>query len=119
APGDSTYADWSGAAYLFQPNLVSAEEIHDGSVKEFELMQNYPNPFNPTTDIIFTLPSGDNVRIVVYDLLGKEITTLAEGYLPAGRHTVKFNAFGLSSGIYFYSLQTKDCFKVKKLTVMK
>ncbi len=119
APGDSTYADWSGAAYLFQPNLVSAEEIHDGSVREFELMQNYPNPFNPTTDIIFTLPSGDNVRIVVYDLLGKEITTLAEGYLPAGRHTVKFNAFGLSSGIYFYSLQTKDCFKVKKLTVMK
>lgn len=89
------------------------------NLNEISLQQNYPNPFNPATEITFTLPSGDNVRIVVYDLLGKEITTLAEGYLPAGSHTVKFNAFDLSSGIYFYSLQTKDYFKVKKLTVMK
>lgn len=77
----------------------------------YELCQNYPNPFNPSTRIQFNLPSAGNVRLVVYNQLGEEISTLFSGYAEAGRHTVEWNARSgagerLASGVYVYTLYT-------------
>jgi len=80
----------------------------------FELSQNYPNPFNPTTKIEYAiaklpLRGGDGrgglVTLKVYDILGKEVATLVNEEQSAGYYEVKFNAYGLASGIYFYRLQ--------------
>lgn len=83
-------------------NLGSNVEI--GIPRKFDLSQNYPNPFNPSTKIDFDLPKDSKVRLVVYDMLGKEISRLVNGNLKAGYHTAQFKAQGLSSGVYFYRL---------------
>ena len=86
---------------------------------EYSLGQNYPNPFNPTTTIEFALPQSNNVRLIVYDLLGRVVAELVNGELNAGYHKINFNASNLSSGIYFYSLKTGDFSSVKKLVLLK
>lgn len=68
------------------------------------LSQNYSNPFNPATVVRYQFPSACEVRLTVYDLLGREVTTLVDGMQAAGIHTVTFNAAGLSSGTYLYRL---------------
>ena len=86
---------------------------------EYYLSQNYPNPFNPATEIGFSLPKATNVSLVVYNLLGQEVKTLIEGELPAGQHSVTFDASPYSSGIYFYRLQTNDFAEIKKMVLVK
>lgn len=66
----------------------------------FELFQNYPNPFNPTTSIAYQLPLESRVRLVIYDLLGKEVSTLVDGHRSAGYHQVEWDASDASSGLY-------------------
>ncbi len=68
---------------------------------EFLLAQNFPNPFNPTTEIRFDLPEAGNVSLVVYDVLGREVATLATGYREVGYHLAIWNAAGQASGVYF------------------
>ncbi len=68
------------------------------------LLQNYPNPFNPTTTIGYQLPAGAHVRLVMFDLLGREVAVLVNERKEAGRHAVTFDATGLASGTYFYRL---------------
>ena len=75
---------------------------------EFSLEQNYPNPFNPATSIKYTLSSKQNVQLLVYNVLGKEIATLVNEEKPAGNYEVNFDASKLSSGVYFYQLQASD-----------
>jgi hypothetical protein len=89
------------------------------SPMEFSLEQNYPNPFNPTTVISYQLPVISNVKLSVYDVLGKEVTTLVNEQKPAGNYTVQWNAAGLPSGIYFYKLQAGTYTATKKLVVIK
>jgi len=86
---------------------------------EYSLEQNYPNPFNPTTDIIFNLPTTVNVTLEVYDTMGRNVTTLFDGVLNAGRHIVTFDASHLSSGVYFYRLQTEGFTDLKKMALLK
>ncbi len=86
---------------------------------KFELYQNYPNPFNPTTTIEFDLPEKVHVRLVVYDVLGREIKRLVDEELGAGKYEVKFDASNLSSGIYFYVLDAGKFRGVKKMVLMK
>lgn len=72
----------------------------------WELAQNYPNPFNPRTEIGFGLPESGRVRLVVYDMLGRRVADLVDGWMDAGRHRVGFDASALSSGVYVYRLET-------------
>ncbi len=85
----------------------------------YELYQNYPNPFNPTTNIKFAIPKSTNVKLVVYDVTGKEVTTLVNNYLNAGQYTFEFNAKNLASGIYLYRIETDNFVKVNKMILMK
>ncbi|MCU7497153.1 MAG: T9SS type A sorting domain-containing protein [Ignavibacteria bacterium] len=97
---------------------VKKDEIPQ-SPKEFAPMQNYPNPFNPSTKISFTLPKGGNVKLTVYDMLGKEVAALANGYRPSGTHTVQFDGSNLPSGMYIYSIQAGEFRASKKLLLIK
>ncbi len=84
-----------------------------------ELEQNYPNPFNPSTQIRFTVPEYDQVSLSVYDVAGRHIETLIDRPLAAGSHSVTFDARNLSSGIYFYRLQTSQQMLVRPMTLIR
>ena len=94
-------------------------EVNFGSPINFKLNQNYPNPFNPSTTISFNLSKSGVVALRVYNLVGEEIKTLAEGYKEAGIYTVNFNAEGLPSGMYLYRLSTNGFTQTKKMLFMK
>ena len=85
----------------------------------FTLAQNFPNPFNPATLISYQLPVNSEVRLAVYDMLGRNVATLVNGQIAAGRHTVNFDASGLSSGVYLYRLVAGSQVMTRKLTVVK
>ena len=87
--------------------------------KVYSLSQNYPNPFNPTTTIKFSLPKQSEVKLVVYDVLGNEVTTLENGKLGAGNYIVDFNTSGLSSGVYFYKLTAGEYSDSKRMILIK
>ena len=86
---------------------------------KFELMQNYPNPFNPSTSIEYSVPSNEYVLLKVYDLLGNEVHTLVNERQSAGNYEVNFDASNLTSGIYFYRLQSGSFIQTKKLMLWK
>ncbi len=92
----------------------------------FKIEQNYPNPFNPSTKIKYSIPDNvilseakNLVRLKVYDILGKEITTLIDEYKPAGEYEVEFNASSLPSGVYFYQLKAGEYVNTKKMNLLK
>ena len=85
----------------------------------FEMFGNYPNPFNPQTNIKFGLPTKSFVTLKIYDISGKEIETLVDGYIDAGYHTLLFNASKYSSGIYFYKLVTNNNVCSGKMVLIK
>ena len=85
----------------------------------YSLSQNYPNPFNPSTTIKFQIAKDGFVSLKVYDILGSEVKTLVDGYMNKGTYNAEFNGSGLSSGIYFYKLQTDGYTAVKKLMLLK
>lgn len=92
---------------------------------EFELSQNYPNPFNPSTTINYTIPivgtalSPQFVQLKIYNSIGREIATLVNEYKLPGNYSIKFEAAGLESGIYFYELKTNYFTKTKKMILLK
>jgi eukaryotic-like serine/threonine-protein kinase len=88
-------------------------------INSFTLEQNYPNPFNPSTKISFILQKKEAVTLAVFDLLGREITTIIKGELPAGSHTHTFNAGQLPSGVYFYRIATPEKVAMKKMILIK
>ncbi len=85
----------------------------------FALSQNYPNPFNPTTIISYELPQQGHVRLTVYDMTGRQVATLVDTQMNAGRHQVSFNAMNLSSGVYMYRLQAGSAMLTRQLTLIK
>lgn len=86
---------------------------------EFSLEQNYPNSFNPSTKIRYELPERSFVTIKVYDVLGEEVATLVNEEKSAGNYEVEFDAAGLSSGIYFYTLSTGNFLSTKKMILLR
>jgi hypothetical protein len=98
-------------------NLSS--EVVIGTPVSFELSQNFPNPFNPETKINFQIPTDGFVSLKVFDNSGKEVATLVNQSMTAGFHTTNFNASSLSSGVYFYRLETQGFVKVMKMALVK
>ncbi|NMB80485.1 MAG: T9SS type A sorting domain-containing protein [Ignavibacteria bacterium] len=86
---------------------------------EFKLSQNFPNPFNPATKIEYQLPKDGRVIIKVFNVLGQEVRTLVDEIKEAGYYNIEFNSFGLSSGVYFYSLSTENYQSIKKMVLLK
>lgn len=95
--------------------------INDDSIipSIFRLKQNYPNPFNASTTISFELAEPGNVKMAVYDLLGKEIVVLLDSYHEAGRYMIDFDASRHSSGVYFYRLQAGDAVETRRMVLLK
>ncbi len=85
----------------------------------YSLSQNFPNPFNPSTSIKFTMPKGDNVKLVIFDALGREVKTLVNEFRNQGVYNVSFDASSLSSGVYFYRLEAGDFTDTKKMLLVK
>ena len=86
---------------------------------EFELSQNYPNPFNPSTKIKYQIPETEKVTLKVFDILGKEVATLVDREMRAGKYEVDLNGNSLTSGIYFYQLRTGNFVETKKMILLK
>lgn len=95
------------------PTSVAAEKPND-----FRLYGNFPNPFHQTTQIEFSLVRREQVKIMVYDILGREVGVVANGRFGSGRHTVRFNNNNLTTGVYFYRLQMGQVTRVGKLHVI-
>ena len=94
-------------------------ESNTTNIVSFRLSQNYPNPFNPTTMIQYSIPKTSMVSIKVYDILGRQVETLVNGQKVAGNYSVQFNGSNLSSGIYFYRIESGDFVQTKKLVLLK
>jgi photosystem II stability/assembly factor-like uncharacterized protein len=86
---------------------------------DFLLLQNYPNPFNPVTNISFELPRSSYTKLIVYDVLGKELLTLENKELPAGKHLYQWDASEYSTGIYFYRLEAGEFIETKRMVLVK
>jgi hypothetical protein len=99
---------WQAVVNIYEigagPTAVSQVKEIPGRCR---LEQNYPNPFNPTTGIRFQIPGVSEVRLSVYDLLGREVAVLVNGRMGAGAHEVTFDGSALPSGVYFYRLQVR------------
>jgi hypothetical protein len=88
-------------------------------VKEFVLENNYPNPFNPATVVRYQLSVVSDVRLAIYDLLGREISTLVNGRKTPGRYEVTFDASGLSTGVYIYRLTAAQHVESRKMVLVR
>jgi Secretion system C-terminal sorting domain len=104
-------AQWDG--------LLTGVNNNSEIPEKFELSQNYPNPFNPSTKISFSLPKQDKVTLTVFDITGKETAVLVNENLNAGNHEVSFDASGLSSGVYFYTIRTTGFTSTKRMILSK
>jgi len=125
----SFYFNRQPTAVVFDPNdmiviktatlSVGVEENLTMTPNNFELYQNIPNPFNPVTNINYDVPKNAHVKLVVYDLLGKEIKTLVNENKTEGKYTISFNGMNLPSGVYLYRLETDNFVSVKKMLMVK
>lgn len=98
---------------------VGLTNTNTGIPEKFFLYQNYPNPFNPVTNVKFDLAKTGLVKLTVYDVTGKAVSTLHNGVLTAGSYSYDFNALGLASGVYFYKIETPDYTSIKKMMLIK
>jgi len=99
--------------------LTSVQQIDDVIPVSHSLHQNYPNPFNPATEIRFSVPERSRVGLGVYNMLGQRVSMLVDETLEAGNYTVRFDASGLSSGMYFYRLEAGGFTEERKMLLLK
>jgi len=100
-------------------NPIGIININSEIPNKFSLGQNYPNPFNPTTNIRYDLPKNSFVKLVVFDALGREVSTLVNETLQPGTYSVDWNASEYTSGVYFYRLTTGNFVETKKMLMIK
>ena len=110
--------NWS-ATYRFRTRLQSAVAGAPFPPDKYILWQNYPNPFNPATYIAYDLGETGWVQLIVYDLLGREVTTLVDAIKAPGHHIVSFDGGRLSSGIYIYRLMVNGIMRSKRMLLVK
>jgi len=106
-------------ALEYGSNPVVTVKSENTVIHNFALSQNYPNPFNPTTLIRFVLPSKLFVTLKVFDIMGREVAALVNEELTAGSYNKQWNASKISSGIYFYRLQSGSFTETKKLVLLR
>jgi Secretion system C-terminal sorting domain len=117
---NSIFSSAYSAANSFTTGTSTTSVAETGSFpKEFALFQNYPNPFNPSTSIRYDLPKAQTVTLKVYNVLGQEVATLVNSRQNAGYYEVNFNAENVSSGVYFYVLNTESFHSVQKMLLLK
>jgi len=121
ASGITNYAQTGGDDIVLIKYSVMTEvsEINTNLPEKFELYQNYPNPFNSQTEIKFNLVKSGQYKIEVFDVLGKSVDILFNGFKNAGSYNLNYNASNLSSGLYFYSLVSSDINIIKKFILVK
>ena len=100
-------------------NAVGIGKQENGIPKEFGLEQNYPNPFNPSTMLKFSLPKAGNIKLTVYDMLGKEVEVVLDEFKQAGTYSVMFDGSYLPSGVYFYTLTSQDQKDTERMVLVK
>jgi len=110
---------WSVPSRFTTTDMSVDVEDEVGVPEQFVLEANYPNPFNPQTTIGFAVPQASSVRLVVYDVLGREVARLVEGTLPAGRHEAMFEATQLPSGVYLYRLEAGGFVQTRRMLLLK
>jgi hypothetical protein len=105
-------------------DLATGTSIESGisgaeKLREVQLFANYPNPFNPTTVISYELPEAADVRLEVFDVLGRRVRVLQEARVPAGLHRVALDAGALSSGVYFYTLSAGGVERTRRMVLLR
>lgn len=116
----------AGSAQSNRPNICLKMDLLPNSVpnnlstpNKYSLSQNYPNPFNPSTKIDYSLPKQGYVTIKIFDILGREVRILISEFKNPGYYSVEFNASELSSGVYYYKIQSGEFSEVKRMTIIK
>ena len=112
-----TLEAWGLKLYFDTPSEVISD--YSTIPEKFQLSQNYPNPFNPSTTIRWQLPETGLVTLKIYDVLGREVTTLINEELSAGKHETVFNTSGFSSGSCFYQINVGKFINTKKMILIK
>lgn len=113
---------WRGDKIAWYENLLNTNiGLHNQyhNLKIFRLYNNYSNPFNPSNTIEFTLSQTEFVELRVYNILGKEVSTIVSNKLNSGNHTYQFDGTGLASGIYYYQLVAGEYREVKKMILLR
>ena len=111
--------DFADQFYLNCSGTIGIEPIGNSVPQIFSLEQNYPNPFNPVTSIKFGIPKQSNVRVIIYDALGREVKVLINSQLGGGNYKIEWDAADSPSGIYFYRIITSDYSETKKMILIK
>jgi len=124
AGGDFTIAGGKVSAYLAEWTKGNPTDVNDDNrtrvlPEQYRLSQNYPNPFNPSTDISFSLPKAEHIKLEIYNIMGQKVSTLVNEYKKAGVYTVSWNANKVASGIYFYRLTAGEFIQTKKMMFLK
>lgn len=110
---------WAITVGRYNVDNIGIGAIGNEIPEKISLQQNYPNPFNPTTNIRFEIPKAGKVKLLVYDVNGREVDILANGDLSAGVYEADWNAAAYPSGIYFYQLQSNGVVETKKMILVK
>lgn len=111
-------ANWTSFNPMGYPVSIDENEL-SGVPTSFNVSQNYPNPFNPSTKIVYSVTEGSNVKLIVYDVLGREVEVLVDGFKSAGTYELTFNAENLPSGLYLYTFEAGSTKITKKMTLLK
>lgn len=119
--GNLFAAAWTGAVWRrpLSDMITSVELESVWMPREFLLQQNYPNPFNPSTTIRYLVPMQSRVTLKVFDVLGRELTTLVNGIEEPGEKSVQFDGSNISSGMYFYELQAGEFVQARKFLLLR
>lgn len=113
------YTDDGWSTYTIIDSTVTSLDEIINSPQTFKLDQNFPNPFNPVTNIRFEIPLSLEVKLVIYDILGRKVETLLNEYLQTGIYETEFNAQNLTSGIYFYRIISGSYSETKKMILLR
>jgi len=104
---------------IFGPDAANNSDVEPEIPAGFSLSQNYPNPFNPSTKINVNLPKASHIRLVVYNILGEQVSELANGEFVEGLHEFNFDAEGFASGIYIYRIESAEFVETKKMMLIR